>query len=206
MNNKITLALIIITSILWFSAPPAAAFWPFSRIKTETVTVQKPINNPPDNFDDAAKDRATAKYKVWADSFEKANVALVIANQEKFSFTTAELNYIFASETKKAKNPIITNFRLENNQENLNISGDFHKIVSGRFSFLARVVSADKKARLALSRVRLYGIPIPNKWLADPLNKALDEYFSFLYRDARYQGFTFLNKDNVLQFQPEFKK
>ncbi|MFA5886603.1 MAG: hypothetical protein WC863_02355 [Patescibacteria group bacterium] len=206
MRYKITLALIIITSILWFQAPPATAFWPFSRTKTETVTEQKPINRPTDELNDFAKDRATAKYKIWADSFEKANLNLVIANQEKFSFTTAEINYIFASETKKAKNPILTNFRLTSSQENLNIAGDFHKIVSGRFSFIARVISVDKKAHLALSAVKLYGIPIPNKWLADPLNRALDEYFSFLYRDSRYQGFSFLNKDNVLQFKPEFKK
>lgn len=206
MRYKLTLILILIgTSIFLVKPLTADAFWWFKSAKTTATDSSKASASENSSLDDQAKKSAEAKYKIWASSFEQANIDLVVANKNNFIFSVPELNYIFATETKKAKSPIITNFQLTSSQDNLNIAGDFHKIISGRFSFIARVVNIDKKARLELSYVRLYGLPIPANWLADPLNQAIDEYFSFLYHDSRYQGFNFLNQNNNLQFKPEFK-
>lgn len=205
MRHKIIFVLLLLFACLSLKPVQVSAFWWFNQTKTVSPgTPSKPVNNVT-ILDDKGKEVATAKYKIWADSFEKEKIDQVIANKNNFWFTVSELNYIFATETKKAKSPIITNFNLTTSQDNLNIVGDFHKIINGHFSFIAKPVTVDKKARLEISYVKLYGMPIPAKWLADPLNKALDEFFSFLYKDPRYQGFTFLNKNNALQFIPEFK-
>jgi hypothetical protein len=204
MSYKLTigLGLIVMLGVISLALQPARASWWFSKTST--------VNTPPTvqataNLDDQAKAVAEAKYKIWAASFEQAKVNLVMANQNNFRFSVPEINYIFATETVKAKNPIIKNFQLTVSQNNLNISGDFHKIINGHFTFIAQVIKDGKKAHLQVSYVRLYGFPLPSSWIADPLNQALDEYFNFLYQDSRYQDFNLIIQDNSLQFIPIFQ-
>jgi len=84
------------------------------------------------------------------------------------------------------------------------VAANFHKFISGRFSFIAKVVSVDNKIRLKLSYVKFYGFSVPTSWLEEPVNRELDKYFAFLYKDARYKGFTFTASDNLLQLKPNF--
>ena len=202
MSYKISLAVLFLVIGLSFAIPKtASAFWWFNQKKAETPIV---INN--NSLNDQAKLNTDSKYNIWVACFEKKNVDLIIANTDKFSFTIDELNYLFDTVGKTIKNPTINNVSLTSSNGNINVSANFHKFISGRFSFIAKVVSVDNKIRLELSYVKLYGINIPAKWLAEPVNKALDEYFSFLYSDSRYQGFSFVVQNNLLQLKPEFKK
>lgn len=202
MPYKISLALLVIIISLFLVAPKtAAAFWWFSQKKTVTITAPAPSV-----LSDQDKLRAEAKYKIFDEAFEKKNVEIVIANQDKFLFTITELNYLFTTESKKAKNPTLTNVGLTSDNGNINVTADFHKFINGRFSFITKIVSVDNKIRLQLSVVKLYGIRIPAGWLEGPVNNTLDDYFSFLYNDNRYQGFTFSNDNNLIQFKPSFKK
>lgn len=195
----------IIILLLASAALPlsASAFWfwnkPMTTVAPVTNVAQETTLTP------AEKIQADTKYKIWAASFEKRDRKAVQANQDMFWFTIPELNYIFETETKKAKNPILTNFNLTDNNGNLNITADFQKIVKGRFSFTAQVITENKKAHLSLSKLKLYGWPLPASLLSRPLNQALDEYFTFLYSDPNYQGFTFSNLNGRLKLKPEFK-
>jgi hypothetical protein len=194
---------IIISCLLVIPTKTSAAWWFSSR--KEVNTQQAPAV---DNYslDGKSLSSLSTKYKIWVDSFEKRNIESVIINQNNFSFSVAELNYLFETESAKVKNPTITNFHLTSSGNNLNISGNFQKFIRGHFSFIAQVVSVDKKLRLHISYVKLYGLTIPSKWLVEPINKAIDDYLSFLYIDNRYQGFTFSNNDGILKLKPEFSK
>lgn len=201
MRYKISLAFLVVVISLFLVMPKtAAAFWWFSQKKTVAVTTPPPV------LSDQDKLRAEAKYKIFDEAFEKKSVEVVIANQDKFLFTIAELNYLFTTESKKAKNPTLTNVGLTSDNGNINVVANFHKFINGKFSFITKIVSVDSKIRLQLSTVKLYGVRIPAGWLEGPVNNTLDDYFSFLYNDNRYQGFTFSNDNNLIQFKPSFKK
>jgi len=180
----------------------ASAFWFWNKPATPATPNQAAIAA---ELTTAQKTQAEAKYEIWADSFEKRDVAAVIANQNMFWFTVPELNYIFAHETKKAKKPILTDFNLTDNNGLLSITANFQQIVKGHFTFNAQIVTSDKRGALNISKLRLYGLPVPATWLSKPLNRALNEYFSFLYKDERYQGFSFSDNNGVLKLKPEFK-
>ena len=192
MKYKIILLLLFFGLVLALPKQ-TSAFWWFSKTKVATTTVATTLN-----------DQATAKYKIWESAFEKKNVDLVIANQNNFSFTISELNYLFETEVKTIKSPTLTDVSLNSSNGNINVAANFHKFISGRFSFIAKVVSVDNKIRLKLSYVKFYGFSVPTNWLEDPVNKELDKYFAFLYKDARYKGFTFNANDNLLQLKPNF--
>ena len=202
MRYKIGLALLVIIISLFLVVPKtAAAFWWFGQKKVDKI-----VETPIQTLSDQDKLKAEAKYKIFDEAFEKKNIEVAIANQNNFSFTIAELNYLFTTESKKAKNPTLTNVSLTSDNGNINVAADFHKFINGRFSFIAKIISVDNKIRLQLSYVKLYGVRIPASWLEGPANKSSDEYFSFLYSDKRYQGFTFTSDNNLLQIKPEFKK
>jgi hypothetical protein len=198
MNKKFLILLLAVVMIIPLSAS-AGWFW------DKPAPTAAPAAESAPELNKVAPDEVAAKYKLWADSFAKRNVEAVIANQNNFWFTIPELNYLFASETKKQKNPVLTDFKLTANNDTFNIAANFRQIVPGRFSFMAKVVKENNKAHLSLSQIRLYGWPIPASWVSKPLNKAIDEYFAFLYADSRYNGFTFSATDGVLKLKPEFK-
>ena len=189
----------------------ASAGWFWNKKPAKTVPAPSATSAPTvssatiSELNEIDKKIVDAKYKIWADSFEKENVELVIANQDKFFFTVPELNYLFNSEAKKYKKPFLTDFNLTINQDGFNIAANFQQIIKGRFSFNAKVVKENNKARLSISKVRLYGFPVPSSWLSNPLNKEIDKYFTFLYADNRYDGFSFTNNNGVLKLKPEFK-
>jgi glycosidase len=181
----------------------ASAFWFWDKPAKTAPSASTSAVSP--ELTAAEKEIVAAKYKTWADSFEKNNIASVIANQDNFFFTAPELNYLFATETKKQKYPILTDFKLTIIGDVFNISANFKEIFTGHFSFQSQIINENNKAHLNLSKVRLYGFPIPSSWLSGPLNKAIDEYFAFLYADSRYNGFSFTSDNGILKFKPEFK-
>jgi hypothetical protein len=197
MKNKIIFVLVvfILLSVLPIKT---SAFWWFGQKKSvATTTIITTLS-------DQDKINLSNKYKNWETAFEKKNIDTVIANKDKFYFTVTEINYLFDTVSKTVKNPTLTNVSVTSSNSNINVSANFHKFISGHFSFVANIVSVENKIRLKLSYVKLYGISIPTKWLEEPINKELDKYFSFLYQDKRYQGFTFVITDNLLQLKPNF--
>lgn len=182
----------------------ASAFWWFGQkktvVETKIVTTTEPVLSEQDKINLAAK------YKVWYDTFEKKNIESAITNQNNFSFTVPEINYLLQTESKKVKNPTLTGASITTSNGNINVAATFHKFISGQFSFVAKVVSVDNKVRLQLSAVRLFGFPIPTSWLEGPANDALDDYFAFLYKDSRYQGFTITNNNDQFQLKLNFAK
>lgn len=199
MRQKLFFFLFLAALVLPASAS-AAWFW--SKPAQTAPVVSTPAAP---ELTAAEKDVVAAKYKTWADSFEKNSVTSVIANQDNFFFSAPELAYLFNSEARKLKKPVLTDFSLTINQNVLSIAANFKQIVSGHFSFDAKVINVGNRARLSISKVRLYGLPIPSSWLSNPLNKEIDKYFAFLYGDSRYNGFTFTSTDGVLKLKPEFK-
>jgi len=201
MKKKINfLAILLLAGLIMPAA--ASAFWFWNKPAAPVATDKAPIAA---ELTAAQKNQAEVKYKIWSNSFEKRDVAAVIANQNMFWFTIPELNYIFAQETKKAKKPILTDFTLTDNDGSLAVSANFQQIIKGHFTFNAQIVTNDKRAYLNISKLKLYGLPVPAAWLSKPLNRAINDYFSFLYEDERYQGFSFSDNSGVLKLKPEFK-
>jgi hypothetical protein len=182
----------------------ASAFWWFGQKKTtvatKTTTVSETVLSEQDKINLAAK------YKIWCDAFESKNIEAAILNQNNFSFTVPEINYLLKDRSKKSKNPTLTGASVTTSNGNINVAATFHKIINGQFSFVAKVVSVNNKIRLKLSAVRLFGVPVPTSWLEGPVNNALDEYFAFLYKDSRYQGFAFTNNNGLFQLKLNFAK
>lgn len=178
------------------------AFWIFSSKKTTPakIVTSTPINS----LTETEKNKASNKYQNWDKSFEKRNIEEVIKNQNNFIFSISEINYLFEAEVKKIKNPSLTNVGVTLSEQNINVAANFHKFVSGRFNFIAKIVNIDNKIRLQLSSVKLYGVSVPAKWLEPKINKELDRYFNFMYQDKRYQGFDFINDGTNLQLKPKF--
>jgi hypothetical protein len=172
--------------------------------KTDVIAISPAINSSAE-LTDTEKILADSKYKLWYDSFEKKDVQSVITNQDNFWFNLAEINYLFNSENSKTKNPLLSNFKLTDNSGTLNVAADFKKIISGKFSFNVKIVNNGNKIKLDISQLRIYGFPLPAAFISGPLNKSLDEYFSFLYNDNRYQGFSFSGDSGILKLKPEFK-
>lgn len=201
MKNKFILLVLffVLVSVL---PTQTSAFWWFGQKKAET----KIAKTEPQGLSDQEKIKATAKYKIWNDAFEKKNIETVISNQDKFIFTVSELNYLLETESKKVKKPSLAGASITSSNGNINVATTFNKFIKGRFSFVAKAISVDNKIRLQLSYVKLYGVSVPTKWLEGPLNKELDDYFSFLYKDARYQEVSINVSDELLQLKPEFKK
>lgn len=198
--KKKTLFIIIISMLIVpFSVH---AFWPWTKNKTEKQVVESQVKV---ELSETDKSLAGAKYKLWEDSFEKKNVNEVITNKNNYIITVSELNYLFNSENDKAKKPLLNNFKLKNNNSLLEISADFKKHIKGNFSFSAQIEDVDNKIRLKLSKAKLYGVPIPASLVSKPINKALDEYFKFLYQDKRYQGFDFIINKDLLQLKFNFE-
>lgn len=202
MNPKKFLILwLLIFSALLIMPQKTAAFWWFNQKKI--IAVDTPSIS---GLTDQDKANATLKYKAWEDSFEKKNVEAVIKNQNNFIFSVAEVNYLFETVSKTIKNPTLTDVGITVSNNNINAAASFHKFINGHFSFVAKIISVENKIRLQLSGVKLYNIPIPSKWLEGPVNKELDSYFAFLYKDDHYQGFTVVTEDNLLQLKPLFIK
>jgi hypothetical protein len=203
MKYKIQIISIFIITTLLSSIPSTiSAFWFFNSSNTNTKTAESPIQT----LTDKEKIETSLKYKLWINSFEKKDIEAVVLNYDKFTYTIPELNYILETEGKNIKNPTITNANIKNNNNILRVTADIHKIINGTFSFNANIIPVDNKIQLEISNVKLYGISIPSKWLEKPINKSFNEYFDFMYKDKRYQGFSFTNKDNTLKLKFEFKK
>lgn len=207
MKIKIIL-LTLIFVFLSFVPNETSAFWWFQKKNDKAVTNVSTVNNvaTPKVLSETEKANTISKLKTWKESFDKKNVESVIKNQNNFSFSLEELKYLIEVENKLAKKPAITNVGLTISNDNINVAANFHKFVSGRFSFIAKIISVDNKLRLKISYLKLYNFPVPAKWVEEPLNEALDDYFSFLYQDERYQGFSFIARNNLIQLKPEFKK
>lgn len=199
MKNKFVLLLLFFILIVALPRQTSAFGW-FGQKKTETAVV----TTTPQALSESEKTNVATKYKLWFDAFEKKNVEAVITNQNKFVFTILEINYLLETESKNVKNPSLTGASITSSNGNINVAVIFHKFISGRFSFVAKVILVENKIRLQLSYVKIYGISIPTSWLEGPVNTAMDEYFSFLYNDSRYKGFTFIAQDNLLQLKPNF--
>src|SRR5574344_2570690 len=169
MTYKIFLAsLLLVVGLLALAPKTASAFWWFGQKKaTTTVKIE------PQGLNDQEKTKASAKYKLWFDGFEKKNVETIINNRDKFSFTVSEINYLLDTESKKVKKPTLTSASITSSNGNINLAANFHKFISGRFSFVAKIVPVDNKIRLKLSAAKLYGISIPVKWLEEPINEEL---------------------------------
>jgi len=188
---------IFIIMIIFSSLPfTSSAFWWFNQTPTVEKTIAKELT-------EVEKTRALDKEKLWEDSFEQKNIESVIINKDKFIYTIPELNYILEIESGRIQNPSVSNAVLSNNENDIQINADFHKFINGHFSFTTKIVSVENK--IHLSSVSFYGIPIPSKLLENPINKSLDYYFSFIYKDKRYTGFSFINQNNSLQLKFEFK-
>ena len=182
----------------------ASAFWWLGQRKTvPAIKISSSTDSISNNQD---KINLAAKYKTWHDTFENKNIESAIVNQNNFSFTIPEINYLLKTGSENAKKPVLTGASVTVSDGNINVAAIFHKFISGRLSFVTKVVSVDKKIRLQLSAVRLFGFLIPTSWLEGPINDALDDYFSFLYKDSRYQGFTFISNDEQLQLRLNFSK
>ena len=204
MNKKMNFISLFIIMIIFSSLPfTTSAFWWFNQKKAETPIVENTIINK--ELTESEKTKALDKEKLWKDSFEQKNIESAITNRDKFIFTIPELNYILETESERTKNPSINNATLGNNENGIQVSANFHKFINGHFSFTTKIVSVENKIHLSLSSVSFYGIPIPSKLLENPANKALDDYFSFLYKDQKYTGFIFINQNNLLQLKLEFK-
>lgn len=202
MSNckKIFISLLIAAAAVPLSAS-AGWFWNKPALPEKTsVAVALPAE-----LTTAEKEVADAKYKVWGDGFEKKNVDSVIANADSFWFTVPELNYLFASVGATVKKPLLSDFKLTDDNNILSVSANFKKFLKGRVSFTLQVVNENNKVKLNLSRARIFGVPIPGSWLSKPLNNGIDEYLNFLYNDTRYQGSTFSNNNGIIKIRPEFK-
>lgn len=195
---------LIIFFVFFLFTKEVSAFWIFSSKKNTNPSNQNNLINPPKTLSEVEKNAATVKYQFWEKSFEKKDVEEVIKNQNNFSLSVLEINYLFETEVKKIKNPSLTNVKLTLSEDNINVNVNFHKFVTGRFNFVAKVSSVENKVKLNLTAVKLYGFNIPAKWLEPKINKELDRYFSFMYQDGRYQGFDFINDGVGLQFKPKF--
>jgi len=202
MSNckKIFISLLIAVAAVPLSAS-AGWFWNKPALPEKTsVAVTLPAE-----LTTAEKEITDAKYKIWGDGFEKKNVDSVIASADSFWFTVPELNYLFTSKSAGVKKPLLSDFKLTDDNNVLSISANFKKFLKGHVSFIAQVSNENNKVKLNLSRARIFGIPIPGSWLSKPLNNGIDEYLNFLYNDTRYQGFTFSNDNGIIKIRPEFK-
>lgn len=158
-----------------------------------------------DELNDAGKQAAAAKYAIWHQAFEKGELTALENNQGNFHFTLAELKYIMATESAKVKKPLFTDFDIKDNQGQPTVTATFNRFVRGRLSFSFTVTNAEEKARLEISRARIFGVPVPASWLENPFNKALDEYFSKLYQNPRYQDFSFSYQDGAMEILIEME-
>ena len=204
--SKFKKAFIIFVLAILIIPLSASAFWFWDKpaAKVDAITISSASNSNTE-LTDAQKSLADSKYKLWEASFEKKDVQSTITNQNNFWFNIAEINYLFNGENSKTKNPLLNNFKLIDNGGTLAVSANFKKIISGNFSFNVQITSLDKKLRLNISKLRFYGFPVPTSFISGSLNKSLDEYFSFLYNDTRFQGFNFSNDNGLLKLKPEFK-
>jgi hypothetical protein len=179
----------------------ASWFWGNSANQKNIST----ITNQTAELSDAGKTIADAKYKIWEAGFEKKNVDSVIANADTFWFTVPELNYLFASVGATVKKPLLSDFKLTDDNNILSVSATFKKFIQGKISFTTQIANDNNKIKLNISKARFFGIPVPSAWFSNPLNKGIDEYLAFLYKDSRYQGFSFSNENGIIKIRPEFK-
>lgn len=197
----------LILSILFILVAPlsASADWFWNKSTTKNIKQTTVTSIVPVELSAEEKSLADAKYKLWDESFEKRDIEAVIKNKDNFWFTVAEINYLFNAESAKAKKPLLNNFILTANDSPLAVSADFNRIVKGHISFSAQIGQNENRLKLNLSRVRIFGLPIPAQWLTKSFNNGLDEYFAFLYRDSRYQGFEFSDDNGTLKFNLKFR-
>lgn len=201
---------LIIFSLLVLIIPLTTnAFWPFSENKNNnTPEVKKAIlENYTNQASELSPDNqllAELKYQIFENGFEKKDTNTIMANKSNFQFTSSEINYLFNKESSKVKNPLLTNFKLIISDDVFKITADFKKFIKGRASFNAKLKNEDNKIKLKIEKLRIYGLPMPSFLASKPFNKALDDYFNFLYQDDRYRGFDIsIDKDTVkinLQF------
>jgi len=213
MTNFKKFVLVTIALSLIFPAY-ALAFWPWSKDQSPNQSSEKidinqssksAINQTPD-LTIAAKAIADAKYKLWENSFEKKNVEEVIANQNNFWFTAAELTYLFNNENAKSKKPFLSNLELQIDDDSLKINTNFKKFIRGKASFIAKIKSNNQRLQLAINKAKLYGFSVPSSLIANPLNKEIDKYLDFLYKNDRYQGLEVFFKDDVIGLNLYFKE
>ena len=200
----------IIFSLLVLIIPLTTnAFWPFSRNKNNNVSeIKKAVleDNINQTIESSSDNQLLAdlKYQIFEKGFEKKDIDAIIANKNNLQFTSSEINYLFNKESSKVKNPLLTNFKLIISDDIFKITADFKKFIKGRASFNAKLKNEDNKIKLKVEKLKIYGISMPSFLANKPFNKALDDYFNFLYQDDRYRGFDIsIDKDTVkinLQF------
>lgn len=204
---------LLMAAIIFLIIPlSVSAFWPWSKNKdkiddkkTEQATqVSGATSNNQAGLSDAAKLIAAAKYKTWEDGFEKENVDAIINNQNNFWFTTAELSYLFNTVGAEIKKPFLSNLNLYLEDSLLKVSADFQKFIKGQLTFDLRTENRNEHLLLNLSKVRLFGFPVPATLLERPINSELEDYFEFLYEDERYQGFDLSINENILKLDLRF--
>ncbi len=198
---------IIIVALILSSLPLSASagwFWNKPEAPKKTIATTATENRAPE-LSDAEKEIAEAKYKIVDACFSKEDVDCLIANQDSFWYTESELNYLINAKSAKAKKPLVSDFNLGAENDYLKISADAKKIIKGKISFNLKLEQDGKKIKLNLSKTKLFGFPVPGSWIGKPLNEALDEYLSFIYKDSRYQGFSFSNSNGIIKIRPEFE-
>jgi len=205
--------LTIITVLILVAPLSAGAFWSWNKNKAKTEPIKNKImetNSIPqkaqsEDLSNSGKILATNKYRLFEESFERGDVEKIITNRDNFWFTITELNYLFSSVNTKVKKPFLKNLQLESEGAYLKVSADFQKFIKGRASFNVSLASRGERLSLEIDKARLYGLPVPSRLISNPLNKALDDYFKFLYEDERYQGYDFSMKDETLKLNLRFR-
>lgn len=198
---------IIIVAFMLSVIPLAASAGWFWNKQNKTVVEKNiiPAEKQIAELSAAGKETAEAKYKIVDACFSKKDVDCLMANQDNFWFTTTELNYLINTKSAKTKKPLVSDFNLSNENGYLVVSANAKKIIKGNISFNLKIEQENGKARLNLSKTKLFGFPVPGSWFSKPLTEALDKYLSFIYNDSRYQGFTFSNDNEIIKIRPEFK-
>lgn len=201
--NKIGLKFGLLACLLFFLfilPNPVAASWLFG--KRNPVQINTPAASP--EISEAEKNIALDKRQLWKEIFDRCQPELLEKNNTPFVFSPEEVAFLFNSESKTVKNPVLQDLSLSLVGDDILIAADFRRFIKGRISFSAQVVKNSKRLNLTISQAKFGIFPVPAALISKPLNKAIDQYFDCLYRHDTYRSADLNINNNIFTLKVEF--
>ena len=142
---------------------------------------------------------AETKFKNWDTAFQKKSWNSLIKNEENFSITETEANYMATKKITEEKNPIIKNLKIKFQDDEIICTGYLLKPLKGEIKVHFEPIIKNNKLEIKLTKARYKKIPFPKSIANKILGNALKPIEDFLYSYPNYKGLEIESKNKILK-------
>jgi len=167
------------------------------EVQPSAEEVKKEMTAAPENFFSSTAEK---KYQNWVNAFNQKDITLALKDSSNLYFTDAEINYLVAKDLATMSNPPARDMQIAFTDNLIKFSGySMLKFFSGQFILEAKVVEANNRLGLQVTKARYRNFYFPAFLAQSLLADQLKEMINFLYSSPDYQNLSVTVGDGFIE-------